>query len=281
MTLAGVGRLLRRLPGALDALQRHAHLCFAGWFRLFLHRMAIAVSAGEIHPAVDAGGIALQHLLNQADALEELAPIEGRDQTQAANQVGHEGLFGGLMSSFRPDCVLDGLADRSQRIVELVPELARRRAPLARALQHADDERRVQLLWPEPGRQRSGIERAGQAVGVLTMGAADGENVGAGPQVLDQRKLEGARPGPQFADGQRSDRLKGGDEPVQPLCVEMSGTSPDQLEGHREHARLAGRLVGGDLWQLLVEGGRQIVMNVADRSGNDVEVVQQPLGGGR
>ena len=75
---ARVRRLLGNLPRAFDALQRDAHLAFAGRIGQLLDRVAIAIAAAEIHPAVDAGRVALQHLLDQADALEELAPVERR-----------------------------------------------------------------------------------------------------------------------------------------------------------------------------------------------------------
>ena len=55
----------------------------------------------------------------------------------------------------------------------------------------------------------------------------------------------------------------------------------DQLERHRVDARQAGELVGGDPRQPPEERRRQIVMDVAQRGDDDVEVVEQPLGRGR
>ena len=43
-----------------------------------LHGLAVAVAAQEVHAAVDARRVALQHPLDQADRLEVLAPVEGR-----------------------------------------------------------------------------------------------------------------------------------------------------------------------------------------------------------
>ena len=132
MRVAGVGRLLGNLPRALDALQRDAQLAFAGRLGQLLDRVAIAVAAAEVHPAVDARRIALQDLLDEADALEELAPVERRNQAEAADQVGHERLFGRLVLPFRSDRVLDRLAARGQRRVELAgaapPRVRRARA---------------------------------------------------------------------------------------------------------------------------------------------------------
>ena len=76
---AVVGRLpLGGLPRALHAAQRHAELGLAAGLRQFLHRLPVAVAALEIHAAVHAGGIALQHLLDQADVLEVQRPVQRR-----------------------------------------------------------------------------------------------------------------------------------------------------------------------------------------------------------
>ena len=148
VALARIWRLFCRLPGTLDALQRDAYLRFAGRLRLFLHRVAVPISAREVHAAVNASRISLQHLLDEADALEELTPIEGRDEPKAANQVRHEGLLCSLMPAFRTDRILDRLANGSKCVVELVPQLACGGAALPRPLQDADYERRVQLRRP-------------------------------------------------------------------------------------------------------------------------------------
>ena len=157
--LARVGRALGDLPRALDALQRDAHLAFAGRLGQLLDGVAVAVAAAEVHPAVDAGRIALQHLLDEADALEELAPVEGRDQAQAADQVRHERLLGRLMLRLRADRVLDRLAARGQRRIELAGAAPARGLVLARALQQADDERRMHVRRPA----RRGVRAASRA----------------------------------------------------------------------------------------------------------------------
>ena len=65
------------LPRTLDTLQRDQQLPFAGRHGELLDGVAIAVTAAEVHPPVDAGRIALEHLLDVAHAFEELTPIEG------------------------------------------------------------------------------------------------------------------------------------------------------------------------------------------------------------
>ena len=58
--------------------------------------LALPIAAEEVHPAVGAGGIALQHLFDQADRLEVLAPVERGAQTQAGDGIGDRDLVGGL-----------------------------------------------------------------------------------------------------------------------------------------------------------------------------------------
>ena len=89
------------LPRALDALEREQQLRLAGRPRQLLHGVAVAVAAAEVHPAVHARRIALQHLLDEADALEELAPVERADEAQAGDEVGDGGLLRGLVLAFR------------------------------------------------------------------------------------------------------------------------------------------------------------------------------------
>ena len=214
------------LPGALHALQRHAQLALAGRLGQLLDRVAIAVAAAEVHPAVDAGRIALQHLLDQADALEELAPVERRDQAQAADQVGHR------TPARPPDAVLRrGSRPRSSRRVPPAPHRARAAAPRrsrrsrARALQQPGDERRMHLRRPLAGARGRVSSAAASRSACHAMRARLGEHVAARAQVIDQRELQRARPRPQLAHRQRRDRLEGGDESLQPLRVEPAGAA--------------------------------------------------------
>ena len=149
--LARIRGLHVNLAGALDALQCEEQLAFAGGRRQVLHGMAVAIAAAEVHPAVDARRVALQHLLDQAHALEELTPVEGRNQAQAANQVRHAGLFRGLVLAFGADGALDGLTPLGQGQVELAMQCRCRRAVRARALEQARNEPMVDVLGPEVG----------------------------------------------------------------------------------------------------------------------------------
>ena len=60
-----------------------------------------------------------------------------------------------------------------------------------------------------------------------------------------------------------------------------SGAAPNELERQRVDARQTGELVGCNTWKAAEERHRQVVMNVGKRRQHDVEIVKQPLGGGR
>ena len=73
---------VRRLDDLLVA-HRPSRLDNSGRPRLgnFLDAMAVTVARGEVHPSVDAGGITLQRLLNEAVALDEIAPVGGAEES--------------------------------------------------------------------------------------------------------------------------------------------------------------------------------------------------------
>ena len=277
MRLAGIGRAFRDLPGAFDALQRDAHLGIARGLGQLFDGVPVPVAAGEIHASVHGDRIALEDLLDQTDALEELAPVERRDESEASNQVRHEGLFGRLMPRLRTDGVLNRLTARGQCRIELV---AQRRCSLAfaRPLKQADDERRMHVRRPAIAHVCGCLERVHQSIRVEAVGATRREDVRPRAQVFHQRQLQRRRPRPELAHCQGRNRLERRDESVQALRVETPGAAPNQLERHRVDARQARELVGSDPREPPKERGRQIVMDIAERGENDVEVVEQPLG---
>ena len=281
MRCARIGRLRVRLAGALDRLQREQELAVAGRRGELLDRVAIAVAAAEVHSRVDGRGIALQHLLDQADAFEELAPVEGANQPEAADEIGDARLLRGFVLSLGADRVFDRLAARRERAFELVVQSRRDGAEPPRALQQPRDEGVMR-----PGRpfaewlgMRFGCR--GNAIGGAPMRACLRQHITARAQVLEQRELQHARPRPELAHRQRRHRLKGADEALQPLRVEPAGARPDQLEGKGMDARQPGVLVCGDARQTAEIGRREIALDVARRGGCNVEVIEQPLGSRR
>ena len=114
-----------RLAGAFDRPQRDPHLRVSARRRELLDRLALSIATEEVHPSVRAGRIALQHLLDQADRLDVLAPVERGAEAQAGNGIGHRHLVGRLALVFaanrrfrgrllRREVLLDRRADRRQ-----------------------------------------------------------------------------------------------------------------------------------------------------------------------
>src|SRR5207237_4836249 len=79
--LAGIGRAFRDLPGAFDALQRDAHLGIARGLGQLFDGVPVPVAAGGTDASVHGDRIALEDRLAQTDALEDLAPVDARDES--------------------------------------------------------------------------------------------------------------------------------------------------------------------------------------------------------
>ncbi len=80
------------LPGALDRAERHAKLGLPGRLGQLLDRLPVAIPASEVHPSVDAGGIALEHLLHEAHSLDRAVPVGGGDQPEPRDRIPHGSL---------------------------------------------------------------------------------------------------------------------------------------------------------------------------------------------
>ena len=272
-----VGRAHVHLPGPFHALERQQQLRLPRRPGQLLHGVAVAVAAAEIHLAVHARRVALQHLLDQADALEELAPVEGADETQAGDEIRDGGLLGGLLLSVHADGVLHRLAAVRQQRVELPVHGRGDRPERARTPQEPRDERRVHLGGPGADALRHRLDRRRQPVGGDAMRPRLGQHVAALAEVIDEGQLEHAGPCPELADRERRNRLERGDEPLQPLRVEPARARSDELERQRIHARQPGKLVSGHPRQALEVRRRQVVVDVTGRRRHHVEVVEQPF----
>ena len=162
--------------------------------------------------------------------------------------------------------------------VEAAPDRREARPVLAHPLEELHHERRM--------------ERARQPLGLRLPGCVDSRHVGVGraarrprgerlvrepPEVLDEGELQHARPRPELSDGERRDGLEG----VQPAhelgAIEAAVAVPDQLHGERVDARVAGLLPRGELGQLAVVAAREVLADVPDLGGDEVEVVEEPL----
>jgi hypothetical protein len=113
------------LPCALDGFERDAQLRLSGRLGHLLHGVAIAIPAPKVHAAVDPHRVAPQNLFDQAHALEELGPVERRDEVQAAEQARHEGLCRCLVAPFGPYRILERQIGGRETVVEFTAQHAR------------------------------------------------------------------------------------------------------------------------------------------------------------
>ena len=271
-------RGLQRADGDIELAQRRAA-------RQLLDRAAIQVARGEVHLAE--GAAATQAFVHQADVLEQLGPVDVRDQPHAGDDVAHRDVGGAL-------ALLDmfhHLVDRGALHGEPFAEPAqRRRGPRIVVPQPLGDLRGEQF------RQRTGIARGDvglergmrlprseqairQRLGVVALAQPFGDLVGEPAQVFDQHDAKGDRHGPQLADGERLHPLVGGNEAPQRQRIEMAVGVCNEGPGDPEHARVAGEGPRRQLRQLPVIAGRQVIADLADLLFDQVIVIQQPLGG--
>ena len=164
------------------------------------------------------------------------------------------------------------------------------RVLVAQALQQLDGEGRRQRLvvpFPQHGRQRfrqgcvDTEQPVGQPVGLLPYSPSARDQFRRAPQVLDEHDAQRDGNGPQLADGQRLHALVGRDEPRQQVRVEAAVRMRDECPRQPEHAWIAGQRPVGELGQLPVVAGRQVVIDLADLRLDDMVVVDQPFRGRR
>ncbi len=273
---------LGRLARALHGPQGDADLGLSGAFGQLLDGLPATVPAREVHAAVDAGGIALQHPFDEAHRLDVLAPVELGAEAQARDDVRDRDLGGGLALVLAPDGLLGRHGAQGEVILETPPDARESRAVLAHALQELHDMRRVQQA-----RERWRLSLARRVdprhvdVGGAPGGAGGQQLVREAPQVLDEGELQHARPGPELADRERGDRLEALEETHELLAVEAAVAVPYQLHRDGVHAGVAGLLSRRELGQLAVVATREVVAHLPDLGGDEVVVVEEPLPCGR
>jgi hypothetical protein len=87
--------------GQLDRSVHHPAFGVAAALGNLLDDMAVAVTGGKIHFALDASRILTQDLLDHTQRLDENTPIHRPQGTEAADSVAHGDLIGGLLLVLR------------------------------------------------------------------------------------------------------------------------------------------------------------------------------------
>ena len=272
----GLGGLARTFDGA----QRHADLRLAVRVGDLLDGVPVAIAAREVHAPVDARRVAAQDLLHTARVLDVLVPVQRRTQPQAGERVAHRDVVHRLALVLGAHGVLDGRARVGEHGFEAAAQLGCARTVLAHAPQELVHERHMHRVRQRRGARatRPAFEGREHLVRGLAAGPALEQLLRQPAQVLDERELEQARPGPQFADAQRRDRLERVHEPFEPRPVEPGVAVAQHLDRHRVHAHGARACAHGELGQLEVVARRQVALDLAELAFDEMEVVEQPVG---
>ena len=96
------------LPGKVNGLPGYLRLSEGAVFCGPLNPVAVIVPGGEIHAAVDPGGVLRKGMLHGAHSLHEVPPVEGAEEAEAADAVGHGDLVYRLFLVLRADELLYG-----------------------------------------------------------------------------------------------------------------------------------------------------------------------------
>ena len=272
------GSALHRLASALNSLQSHVQLRLAGGLGQLLHGLAVAVAAQEVHAPISPGRVALQNALDEADGLEELAPVEGGAETQAGDDVRHRDLGRGLALMLAPDRVLGGHVLGGEVRFDGGADGGKARAVLSQAFEKLMDVAGVEVLrqrrrLPVPG----GVDPRQVDVGRPDGRAGLERLLREPPQVLDEGQLQHARPGPQLADRERSHGLEAVQEAHQLLAVQAAVAMADDLFGQGIDARVARELPQSELGQLAIVVRREVPAHVEDLGGHEMVVVEEPF----
>ena len=134
--------------------------------------------------AIDAGRVAAQHVVDEADRLDVLPPVDGRAQPQAGDRVGDRRLARGLPLVLGAHDVLGHGVALDQVRFERGAQRRPAHVVLARAVEHLHDVGVVRSVGNRHRRVgRRGVEARDVRVGGAARGAADQElrrSAGAG-----------------------------------------------------------------------------------------------------
>ncbi len=165
-----------------------------------------------------------------------------------------------------------------------------RRVLIAQALEELDAGRRRERRTREPAQRcrrdlravRAEAEQAvGELVRLLARCPAAHDLLGEAAEVLDEEDPQADRDRPELADRQRLHPLVGAHHAPQALRVEAAVRVCDVGPGETQDPRVAREMALGQLGELAVVVRRQVVADLAELLVDDVEVVDEPLGGRR
>ena len=238
--------------------------------REILDRMAVVIARGKIHVGEIAA--AAQHFVHQADALEELFPIERRREPHTGDDVAHRHAHGGLLLMLGAHDFIRCGALRGEAFIEPDKNGADLGIEVAQALDQLHGEGALERLVFEPaqhgGGRYGGLPRRpehaiGEDVGFHARVAAAHDAFGNAPQVFHQHDAQRDCHGPEFADGQRLHALVGADESAQYFRIEAAVVMRHKRPGDAKDARKAFQVARREFRQFAVKTCGKIVANFA------------------
>ena len=187
----------------------------------FFDRATVAIPSWEIH----CGKVALgtQHRIDEADALDQLLPIDDRHQAHARDDVADCHVDSALPPMLLLDNVVGRRSLRSQALVQPGERRHLCRVLIAKPLDQLNGERRSQ--WSLDASQghfrRLGLMAAGfqqpirQRIGLLTCCLTPHDVVGQAPQIFHEHDAQRDRNRPELTYRQRLYALVGACETMQ------------------------------------------------------------------
>jgi hypothetical protein len=249
-----------------------------------LDRVPVLIAGGKVHRAEVAVGA--EQIVHEADALEEVGPVQRRHHPHARDHVAHRHVHGGLVVVVELHELVGRRSQRAHLLVEPSQCGGGLGVLLAQALHEVHHEGGGQRGGFEPleGERAAGPsaepeQLVGQRVGPEPRRAALHDSLGQAPQVLDEHEPQGDRDGPELADRQGLDPLEAADEALKRLRLEAAVGVCDVLPGHPEHAGISLKRLLRELRELAVESAREILAHLPQHLVRDVEVVDEPLRG--
>ena len=113
--------LLRANLGQLDGAERHVRFGPPAMPGDGLDRMAIAITCGKVHGAVNPRRVGAQGLFDHAQLFDKLPPVRGAEEAKAGNGMTHGHLVGRLVLAFQMHELLNGQTLFGQPLFEPAP----------------------------------------------------------------------------------------------------------------------------------------------------------------
>ena len=259
----GALRIERRRPGDVELGPTRPT-------RQLFNRVAVAVAGREVHRAI--GRRRAEDAVDEADALEELRPVERRHQGHAQDHVADRHVGGGLPLVLDPDDLVGRRPLSGQTLIQPQERGGNGRILIAQALDELDSERGHERAVVEPLQpDRRRVHRAAaepehvvrEGVGLLARRAPAHDRLRHPAEVLDEDDSDGDRDRPQLADRERLHALVRVHEAAQRVGVQAAVGVSDERPRQAVDARITPVGALGEFGQLAIEAGRQVVADLA------------------